>query len=278
MQLQMDGLMEGLKLKYLITFILLSSLGFAQIQQQHLSVIARKNVAVGGAASDTIFNFIYNAGVTNDGGAEGNITNWVSTVGGYDFTTIDTSRSPNDVDTALYFDGTDDFLRLADGGYPFDSRDSSFTMEAWVWKIGTASNTVLMAKYISTVDSSSWLWRYTTAGQYYLFLSTALVLNDDNGAPYGVLNNNDGWDYVALTWDRAVGADMWHNGVLVETEHTSEWTDHETKDLNTTAYTTIGGRKLTGEAYWPGYIKQITGYHTAKDSAYFANKYAEGVP
>ena len=230
------------------------------------------------AASDTIFNFIYNAGVTNDGGAEGNITNWVSTVGGYDFTTIDTSRSPNDVDTALYFDETDDFLRLADGGYPFDSRDSSFTMEAWVWKIGTASNTVLIGKYISTSDSSSWLWRYTTAGQYYLFLSTALVLNDDNGAPYGVLNNNDGWDYVALTWDRAVGADMWHNGVLVETEHTSEWTDHETKDLNTTAYTTIGGRKLTGEAYWPGYIKQITGYHTAKDSAYIANKYAEGVP
>jgi len=43
--------MEGLKLKYLITFILLSSLGFAQIQQQHLSVIARKNVAVGGGGA-----------------------------------------------------------------------------------------------------------------------------------------------------------------------------------------------------------------------------------
>ena len=144
MQLQMDGLMEGLKLKYLIMFILLSSLGFAQIQQQHLSVIARKNVAGGeppaAYVTDSLIAYWDDTSLSN-----GEVASWYDEL---DSLLASSFAGNNAVmtDTGLVRVDGDEYHRT---GAPAMGIDSAFTIEV-VMQIDTSAGGILAGVRINT--------------------------------------------------------------------------------------------------------------------------------
>jgi len=170
----MDGLMEGLKLKYLIMFILLSSLGFAQIQQQHLSVIARKNVAVGGVTHVTDSLYAYWEGIDVNDGA---VTVWIDRINTPDTVIVQGSAAnqPTASSGIITGDGGD-FLGHATGmGWtPHTATMDSIAIE-WVGMFTDTSAGVMFVNYRNAdtqwlclgINDAGQLFAYRYSGTIY---------------------------------------------------------------------------------------------------------------
>ena len=130
-------------------------------------------------------------------------------------------------DSSIYFDGTGDYLSIADSD-DFDF-SSAFTLEGW-WRFDTTSTQTLYVKRASNIADNIKLGVNVSAGKWALYISS-------NGSSWDIVSDDsissvstNTWYHVALTWSGAE-YNLWIDGTAVKTVTSSSAPNVNTASL-----------------------------------------------
>jgi hypothetical protein len=144
-----------------------------------------------------------------------------------------------------YFNGTTDYLSYTFAA-PVSWTNVAFTVEAWVYPLGTASGAVF------SISNSSGPTRGFT-----LYVMSSGLLQTDNRLDGGSIGNStiavrfNSWNYIAVTLSAAGGTIAYYvNGVAAGTSATGSF-------YNSTASNFFIGSRSTSVSFYSGYISNL---------------------
>lgn len=157
-----------------------------------------------------------------------------------------TAYSASTVGGSFYFDGTGDYLSVADNA-ALDMGSSNFTIEAWIY-MGESDNYTIYAKRATTAVYGGILFYIDSSGG-------PVVYATFNGSTWGLAMggysktcNLYSWNHVALTRSGSTWT-TWVNGVAAQTG-----TNSGTVPDNTAAMTIMAGAANGAFVGGPGYL------------------------
>lgn len=233
-------------MKYLL-FLFIATLSYSQIMMNpRRSDIINPPSGGGGFDPSDLTPFLdlrYGVGMTKDA-TSGNVISWEGS--GFMFENSDTTSAPQDMGDALFFvTGEARVLSRADDDELDLRENQDFTIEMWVYITGVGRI------FHNRGSAPYWLTTATT--------SFRLQYSNGTNIPFieaDTVTTTDGWHHYVVTVDWAVGADIYIDGELKISEHTTEWTTFSTSSQGDTYI----GRGDNPEGF--GYVSDIRLYHS----------------
>lgn len=208
-----------------------------------------------------IVDLRYGVGMTADG-TSGNITQW--TDGTYAFANADTASAPQDFGDKLFFvTGGTRYLSRADDNVLDLTEAQDFTIEIWasITGVGRIFHNRGSAPYWQIIGADN------DGAKFRLTLHNGTTVAEITADTVAITN---GWHHFVVSVDWGVGADLYIDGELKGSEHTTEWTEFTTAGQGITYI----GRSDNPEGF--GYVSDIRLYHSALSSTDVDDLFAFG--
>lgn len=174
------------------------------------------------------------------------------------------------IDNSMFFDGTNDYVDVANTGTQFQFANTTFTVSLWI-KTSSSTGGVIVSKG-ATASTAGWLFQFDAAGTVSGTTKGSDGTNTYNRTSTATVNNNTWKNIVAVytTNTTTLGSNtisIYVDGVLSNGTGTLGGLVYAT-----TADTIQIGRRPTG-AYWSGSIANIQIYSRALTAAEILNNY-----
>lgn len=244
-------------MKYLL-FLFIATLSYSQIMLNPNRANVINPPAVGGGFDPSdlspTLDLRYGTGITN-APSSNNATAWSD--GTYSFANSDTTTTLQDFGDKLFaVTGGTRYLSRNNADNVFDLTEAQdFSIEIWVYVTG-------IGRIFTNRQSGTPYWNLAAFDNSGPKLGLAM----HNGTTLNMIQADtvtfdNGWHHFVVTIDWAVGADVYVDGVLKNSEHTAEWTSFTTAGQSEPTYI---GRSDNAEGF--GYISDIRLYPTALNS------------
>jgi hypothetical protein len=158
---------------------------------------------------------------------------------------------------SMYFDGTGDYLSIADNA-AFDFT-GDFTMEAWVYPTVIGANNAIVAQWVT--GGLAFIYKVVTNGRLQFVANTGASVTTTATTTTVQLNQ---WNHVAVTRSGTT-VRLFVNGVLDATTGTVSGT------LASTTPLTIGTVGAETTQYWNGYLSSL---RIVKGTALYTSNFA----
>jgi biopolymer transport protein ExbB len=161
-----------------------------------------------------------------------------------------TQTATGQINGADSFDGSDDWINCGEGGGTLDFGTGNFTVEAWV-KTTETNSRYIISKFHPNLFPPKGYAVQINSGKLSVVLADGSSHNLGNGS--ATINNN-GWHYIAVTFDRSADATYYVDGANDKTTDISAFTGNI--DNNQTQGV-AQKPSLMGSSYFNGTIDEI---------------------